>query len=435
MNELLHGTAAWLLTFAIHGMVVLVAAAVCCWRLPRHSGWSLLERIWRLALVAALLTSTLQVFVLRTASLDLLPVAAMAPVPTGGAAVGELAVALMPPAAAAAAPADATAVSFDAWICAVAAMAAVFGLLRLLRAERRLRATLACRLPEDDGRIAGIAARVAKAMGLLCTPHLSRCPALATPVAFGWLQPEICLPARADELDDDALAAMLAHELAHLRRRDPLWLWGTALLQALLPWQPLWWVARRQLAHSAELACDSTAARHAGNFAVAQCLLQVAEWITGRPRAPVGALAMAARPSLLRARVEAALAWQDRKAPRRLLFWPAAMSLCAVLAATVPGARWLPAAELTGHDDAAEHGGPRAVRLALAQDYEQLQQQALALRQELTAVPFDPELQVLLAQLEQRLQKVAKLRARLDAVLAQQENEFSPNGTTGETNR
>ena len=53
---------------------------------------------------------------------------------------------------------------------------------------------------------------------------LSRSSRIASPLAMGIFKREICLPARAlQELSDPELEVMLAHELAHLVRRDPIW--------------------------------------------------------------------------------------------------------------------------------------------------------------------------------------------------------------------
>lgn len=49
---------------------------------------------------------------------------------------------------------------------------------------------------------------------------------------------------------------VLAHELAHLRRRDHWTSWLELLVQAFHFWNPLFWLARRELHRAAELACD-----------------------------------------------------------------------------------------------------------------------------------------------------------------------------------
>jgi hypothetical protein len=54
---------------------------------------------------------------------------------------------------------------------------------------------------------------------------------------------------------------MLAHELAHLRRRDLLWLWLFTLGETLFFFHPLVWLARREWTLATEVACDEMAIR------------------------------------------------------------------------------------------------------------------------------------------------------------------------------
>ena len=50
---------------------------------------------------------------------------------------------------------------------------------------------------------------------------------------------------------------VLAHELAHIRRRDHWVAWLDLLVMGFHFWNPLYWVARRRMHLAAELACDS----------------------------------------------------------------------------------------------------------------------------------------------------------------------------------
>lgn len=112
-------------------------------------------------------------------------------------------------------------------------------------------------------------------------------PELRAPVSMGWLRPAICVPPRAlVELSSDEQESMLAHELAHLVRRDSLWLSAAWLVERVFFFQPLHRVARAELHDLAELACDEWAARRTGDrLALASCLARIAEWIVGAPRA------------------------------------------------------------------------------------------------------------------------------------------------------
>ncbi len=112
-------------------------------------------------------------------------------------------------------------------------------------------------------------------------------PELRAPVSLGWLRPAICVPPRAlVELSADEQESMLAHELAHLLRRDPLWLSAAWLVERVFFFQPLHRVARAELHDLAELACDEWAAQRTGDrLALASCLARIAEWIIAAPRA------------------------------------------------------------------------------------------------------------------------------------------------------
>jgi hypothetical protein len=105
---------------------------------------------------------------------------------------------------------------------------------------------------------------------------------------------EICLPPRAlDDLPGPALSAVLAHEVAHLERQDNGWLTAGAVIEAVLFFQPLTRIARRQLSAAAELACDERAVElTASPVDLARSIAIVAAWQLGRHEAvPVAAMA------------------------------------------------------------------------------------------------------------------------------------------------
>jgi Zn-dependent protease with chaperone function len=132
---------------------------------------------------------------------------------------------------------------------------------------------------------------------------------LRVPVA---LAREICVPVRAlRELPHDELRALLAHEAAHVVRRDAAWLAVAAAVRALGWWQPLNLVAAARLRLAMELCCDERAAAEPHErAALARCLIAVAEWSVEECS---GFAAMASRGSALRRRLETLL----DDAPRR----------------------------------------------------------------------------------------------------------------------
>lgn len=74
-----------------------------------------------------------------------------------------------------------------------------------------------------------------------------------TPFLFGVIRPRIYLPS---DMPEELRAPVIAHELAHLQRRDNLWkILGYAMLAAYW-FHPLIWAAYILLCRDIELACD-----------------------------------------------------------------------------------------------------------------------------------------------------------------------------------
>src|SRR5437773_702160 len=121
--------------------------------------------------------------------------------------------------------------------------------------------------------------------------------------------------------------SMLAHELAHLARRDALWLAGASLIERLFFFQPLNRLARRELETTAEYLSDEWAMRKTGSaVSLAKCLATVAEWIQASPLGvPVAGLAE--RRSLLVSRISRLLEGRLPKNPASRIGWAALATL------------------------------------------------------------------------------------------------------------
>ena len=84
---------------------------------------------------------------------------------------------------------------------------------------------------------------------------------VVTPVTVGFVRPRIVLPLGWKAWPDTTRHAVIAHERAHARRRDPL-VALLARLNACVFWfHPLAWWLERTLAAAAEQACDDVAVR------------------------------------------------------------------------------------------------------------------------------------------------------------------------------
>jgi beta-lactamase regulating signal transducer with metallopeptidase domain len=90
--------------------------------------------------------------------------------------------------------------------------------------------------------------------------------AAQVPCVIGWLRPVILMPATSlTGLDWRALEALLAHELAHIRRHDYLINLLQTTVDTLLFYHPaVWWVSRR-IRNERENCCDDLAAQLCGD--------------------------------------------------------------------------------------------------------------------------------------------------------------------------
>lgn len=163
---------------------------------------------------------------------------------------------------------------------------------------------------------------------------------LRAPAAFGWLRPTVGVPgdftARFTAPQRDV---MLAHEIAHLAARDPLWHLLADLVTAALWWHPLAWVARRQHRAATEQVADEASLVIAdGPVTLAECLLALGREATTDQ---LGSLGMAGLRSGLGRRVERLLALPrgDWQTPNRLrLALQTALALaCLAALALLPG--------------------------------------------------------------------------------------------------
>lgn len=84
------------------------------------------------------------------------------------------------------------------------------------------------------------------------------CDHIASPFLLGLAHPRIYLPSA---LDSQTAASVIAHEHAHLVRRDPIWKAVGFVLLALYWFHPLVWVAYILFCRDMELACDARATR------------------------------------------------------------------------------------------------------------------------------------------------------------------------------
>ena len=224
------------------------------------------------------------------------------------------------------------------WLCGVLALS-----VRLLGgwwSTRALRIAGVAPVPDwCHARLAALAARmqVRRPVAIVSSIRTS------VPVVLGHVKPVILLPAAAlSGLSPAQLEAILAHELAHVRRHDYLVNLAQAVIETLLFYHPaVWWVSR-QVRETREHCCD--------DLAVAVCrsrreyvhaLLDLEQLRDSTP-----ALALGATDGSLLARGRRLLAPRHRAASAPRL--AASIIALVVVAAAVAGASFKPDAAATG---------------------------------------------------------------------------------------
>ena len=161
---------------------------------------------------------------------------------------------------------------------------ALIALTRLFLGYRGLRALVRETAPADAAFLAEVAA-TARELGIR-PPQVRVASSVSTPFITGGCRPTLVWP-RGERLDAPGVRAVLAHELAHLARRDHLAAWFEAIAMCLLWWHPLAHLARSQARRLSERACDAWviwAYPHARRD-YADALLAAVERLTILPRA------------------------------------------------------------------------------------------------------------------------------------------------------
>ncbi len=122
------------------------------------------------------------------------------------------------------------------------------------------------------------AVRSGAAAHRLQAPQVRTGTELAGPALAGALWPVLLLPESAADFTGEEVDAVVAHELAHLRRRDPLLHAACSLLLLPVAFHPAAWWAARRVRQTREMACDAEAAGTLHSRpAYAHALLRMAE--------------------------------------------------------------------------------------------------------------------------------------------------------------
>jgi Ca-activated chloride channel family protein len=129
---------------------------------------------------------------------------------------------------------------------------------------------------------------------------------IAVPMAVGWLRPKILLPLDWAKWSAQQLEMVLAHERAHVRRRDSLVLLLAGINRCIFWFHPLAWWVEHELGLLAEQACDEVCLARGGEREEYARLLLATASAAAQGRVYGAALSMAAG-SHLRRRIDAIL--------------------------------------------------------------------------------------------------------------------------------
>ena len=203
----------------------------------------------------------------------------------------------------------------------------------------RFRRMLAEASTRASAQVQDEAAAIGRRLGLARVPEVRTTDARVTPMVW-WTggKVRVLVPAWIPtDMTRDELRAILAHELAHVRRRDHLVRWLEWLACSVFWWNPVVWWARRQLRISEESCCDrlALAAVRSSPRTYANALLRVVANASRppgfHPPLPATAADGSTRTELLEGRLKMIVSTDTRSpAPRwlRAATWVAA--LCAL---------------------------------------------------------------------------------------------------------
>lgn len=334
----------WAAAYLVHSTLLLLLAWAAS-RVLRDRRIALQETLWRGALFGALLTATLQV---GLPALDLFEPASQAraervlPVEESAALSATPLAETGPAGTTLAGPAALSPFVLPAWAAwaflATWAIGALFGLARLGLASRRLSRRLRHAHSVAEGPVHDHFVRVSEAMGLPRSATLIVSEFVDAPFAAGIRRPRVVLPSGAlERLGRVEQQGLVAHEAAHVARRDPAWLLAALVVERVLFFQPLNRIARTRLQETAELLADERASLFTGGAdELARCLVEVAGWRSAAVESAPVVGAVSGSGALAR-RVERLLS--GRRDAGRGLAWPLTLALI-IAVAFVPGTTW-----------------------------------------------------------------------------------------------
>ncbi len=161
------------------------------------------------------------------------------------------------------------------WLAGVAifSVRSAGGFLLLERMRRRQSAPVDCMLRE-------ICVELQRRLGLTRAVCYAQCQWLEAPAVIGWFRPIVFLPLTAlTGLSEAQLKAVVAHELAHVKRLDSFVNAFQVVVETLLFYHPAVWWLNKRIRLERENCCDDTAIALCGNAVeYARALTLMEEW-------------------------------------------------------------------------------------------------------------------------------------------------------------
>jgi beta-lactamase regulating signal transducer with metallopeptidase domain len=177
-----------------------------------------------------------------------------------------------------------------------------------LRQAHRLRSDA---LPLESAALHREYEEIVSRMAMRVPPALAIGARITTPMVVGWVRPMILLPISLTTGWPVAqLRALLVHELAHIRRKDPIVNFLQLICESLLFFHPAVWFVSNRLREERENCCDDLAIEMGVDRVVyAHALARVVESTVSNIDSRVALAATTAkRPSQLRRRLSRLLA-------------------------------------------------------------------------------------------------------------------------------
>jgi beta-lactamase regulating signal transducer with metallopeptidase domain len=156
---------------------------------------------------------------------------------------------------------------------------AAFFLLLGIRVHR-FRKLIKYEYSPDPGFVSA-ARRLSSAIGLKHCPRITCVPGRLSPLVWGFAGRVIIPGSLLEQLSDEGRESLLAHELAHIRRRDHWARFAVVLATGLFWWHPIVWLAGRRIREAQELCCDALVMDlvPGGTAGYAGTLLDVADFL------------------------------------------------------------------------------------------------------------------------------------------------------------